>query len=244
MSVQVRGYSTNIAEVEASRAARVAMGPDFIGAVATGGRYRAHLRTNLATVISAITATGDVGQIGQFRWGSAAKKCLIDRIEIGFQPVTDFTTFQRIVLGVRKVGFAAVGTHTATASGGTTTANLATVAVLTGDNFKRGSVNMPTTVLTDFRLTDTADLTCGAGARSLDVQDFMTLVACPKSDGATIAKPRFEKIWEANGRPLVLHQDTGLSLMNHILWGAAGTAVVDMAVEWREILNAELPAGY
>ncbi len=220
--------------VGTSGAALVSMGPDYIGTA--GGKYRMSLRTNLATIISAITATGDVGQIGQFRWGSTTKTCFIDRIEMTFQPVTDATNFQSVVLGVRKVG-----THTATATGGTTTASLATIALLTGNSGKMDN-GYPTTALTDFRLTDTADLTCGAGARALDAQDFLTLIATPKSDGATIAKPLYEKAWVANGNPLVLTQDTGISIMNHILWGAAMTARVGLAVEWREVLNADVLA--
>lgn len=237
MSVQIRGSTgegSNIAEVNDDKSLRATIyNPRWTGSA--GGRYRMSQRTNLATVISAITATGDVGQIGQFRWGSTTKTCLVDRMEVGFQIVTDFTNFQRIILGVRKVS-----AHTATASGGTTTASLATVALLTGDSGKLRA-SYPTTALTDFRMTDTADLTCGAGARALDAQDFLTLIACPKSDGATIQKPLVEKVWESQGHPLVLTQDTGLSLMNHVLWGAAGTAVVSWAIEWREVLNSELP---
>lgn len=223
------------AEVHKDKSMRISgLGASFIGSA--GGKYRMSLRTNLATIISAITATGDVGQIGQFRWGSATKTCLVDLIEIGFQVVTDFTNFQRIALGVRKIS-----AHTATASGGTTTASLATVALLTGDSGKLRT-SYPTTDLTDFRLTDTADLTCGAGARALDPQDFLSLTCTPKSDGATIFKPKATAIWEAKGHPLELTQNTGLSLMNHVLWGAAGTAFVSMAVEWREVLNAEVPS--
>lgn len=239
MGVSIKDPVTYSQLLKVGTAGQIAVqqGPSYIGTsgAASGGKYRMSLRTNLATVISAITATGDVGQIGQFRWGSTTKSALIDKIEIGFQVVTDFTAFQRIALGVRKVS-----AHTATASGGTTTASLATVAVLTGDSGKLRA-GYATTALTDFRLTDTADLTCGAGARALDVQDFLSLTCTPKSDGATIYKPKVEAVWEAKGHPLVLTQDTGLSLMNHVLWGAAGTAFVSMAVEWREMLNAEVP---
>lgn len=239
MAVSVKDPVTTsyIAKVGSAGQLFAALGPQYIGTsgAASGGKYRMSLRTNLATVISAITATGDVGQIGQFRWGSTTKTCLIDRIEIGFQVVTDFTTFQRIALGVRRVT-----AHTATATGGTTTASLATIALLTGDYGKLNN-SYATTALTDFRLTDTADLTCGAGARALEAQDFLSLTCTPKSDGATIFKPKAEAVWDANGHPLKLTQDTGLSLMNHVLWGAAGTAFVSMAVEWREMLNAEVP---
>src|SRR3990167_3069418 len=120
-----------------------------------------------------------LGQIGQFRWGSTTKTCLIDRMRVGFSSVTDATTLQRISLEVRKVS-----AHTASASGGTTTAHVATVGVLTGDSFKVRN-SYPTTALTDWRMTDTADLTCGAGARAVDVQALFALHASVPSAGAT-----------------------------------------------------------
>ena len=75
------------AEVEVSKALRVALAPGYIGSA--GGRYRMSVHSNLLTAISALTATGDVGQIAQFRWGSTTKTCFIDRIEISMQSVTD-----------------------------------------------------------------------------------------------------------------------------------------------------------
>lgn len=234
MSVKQAGYSDVVAEVDASRALRVALGPTYIGAA--GGRYRASLSTNLATVISAITATGDVGQIGQFRWGSATKTALVDRIELEFVDITKAGTLQSIILGVRKIS-----SHTATASGGTTTANVATVAVLTGDSFKLRA-SYPTTALTDFRMTDTADLTCGAGARALDVQDILTLSARVSATAGESIPTRAVFDGGLRGSPIVLTQDTGLSVMNRILWGATLTAKVTMSIEWREVTNAEATA--
>lgn len=237
MTVGINGTSTNNyqAEVDLSKGLRVNIGPNFIGSA--GGRYRASLSTNLATVISAITATGDVGQIGQFRWGSTTKTCLVDRMELEFVDITKAGTLQSIILGVRKVS-----AHTATATGGTTTANVATVAVLTGDSFKLRN-DYPTTALTDFRMTDTADLTCGAGARALDVQDILTLSARVSATAGESIPTR--AVWNGGerGQPIVLSTNTGLSVMNRILWGATLTAKVTFAVEWREILNADLYDG-
>lgn len=237
MTVGINGTSTNNyqAEVDLSKGLRTNIGPSFIGSA--GGRYRASLSTNLATVISAITATGDVGQIGQFRWGSTTKTCLVDRMELEFVDITKAGTLQSIILGVRKVS-----AHTASASGGTTTANVATVAVLTGDSFKLRN-DYPTTALTDFRMTDTADLTCGAGARALDVQDILTLSARVSATAGESIPTR--AVWDGGvrGQPIVLSTNTGLSVMNRILWGATLTAKVTFAVEWREILNADLYDG-
>jgi hypothetical protein len=237
MTVGINGVAaTNYqAEVDLSKGLRVNIGPNFIGSA--GGRYRASLSTNLATVISAITATGDVGQLGQFRWGSLTKTCLVDRLELEFVDITKAGTLQSIILGVRKVS-----AHTATASGGTSTANVATIAVLTGDSFKLRN-SYPTTALTDFRMTDTADLTCGAGARALDVQDILTLSTRASATAGESIPSRAEWNGGERGQPIVLTANTGLSVMNRILWGATLTAKVTLAIEWREILNEELYSG-
>lgn len=221
-------------EIDRGNSARVSLNPNYIGSA--GGRYRASLSTNLATGISAITATGDVGQLGQFRWADTTKTCLVDRMELEFVDITKAGTLQSIILGIRKIS-----PSTATASGGTTTANVATVAVLTGDSFKLRA-SYPTTALTDFRMTDTADLTCGAGARALDVQDLLTLSA---RVSATAGESFPTKVaWSAQngGGPIVLTANTGLSCMNRIAWGATLTAKITWAIEWRELLNADVPS--
>ena len=208
---------------------------DYVGSA--GGKYRLSVHSNLLTAISALTATGDVGQIAQFRWGSSTKTCLIDKIEISMQSVTDAAALQEITLAIRQVG-----THTATASGGTTTASLSTVAVLTGDNGKLRA-GYPTTALTDFRISDTADLTCGAGARALFVNNFLTMHCNIRAAGTTLERPVHEKAWEAKGSPLILTQDMGIALVNErVVWPATHTATICMAVEWRELLNAEVPS--
>jgi hypothetical protein len=238
MSVVFRGEdeagTVSDAIVEPNGALRVSpYSPHYIGSA--GGKYRGELCTNLATVISAITATGDVGQIGQFRWASATKTCLVDYMKLSFASVTDATTLQRISLEVRKLS-----ASTASASGGTTTAHLATVGVLTGDSFKVRN-SYPTTALTDWRMTDTGDLTCGAGARAVDVQALFALHCSVPSAGATTDQIRHVQEWRSNGHPIVLTEQTGLSIINRVLWGAALTATVAWEIEWREILNEELP---
>ncbi len=159
MSVEIIDRtSSKKVKVSNGGAMLTAQGPGYIGTA--GGAYFGELSTNLATVISAGTQAG-AGHIGQFRWASTTHTALIDYMRITFANVTDFTTLQRISLEVRTMS-----AHTASASGGTTDATnfIATVGVLTGDAFKLRA-GYPTTQLTDFRMTDTADLTCGAGAR-------------------------------------------------------------------------------
>ncbi len=237
MAVKFRGTTYN-GEVDAGGSLRTSLNPNYIGTPGSGGRYRASLSTNLATVISAITATGDVGQIGQFRWADTTKTCLVDRMELEFVDITKAGTLQSIILGVRKIL-----TSTATATGGTTTANIATVAVLPAvqpSSFKLRD-SYPLSVLTDFRMTDTADLTCGAGARALDVQDLLTLSARVSATAGESIPTRAVFNAQDGAGPIVLTANTGLSVMNRILWGATLTAKVTFSLEWRELLNADVP---
>jgi hypothetical protein len=231
----------NTAKVSAGGALLTALGPDYLGS--DGGKHCAELSTNLATVISAGTAAG-AGHIGQFRWSSATRTCLIDRMVPTFTQVTDATTLQRISIEIRKM----TGL-TATATGGVSndaTNFMNTVLALDDDSTKLRD-DYPDTALTDFRMTDTADLTAGAGARNYLKSPICSLNCAVPSVGATTDPIRHSIEWNANGSPIVLTgagagTGTGLVLLNRILWGTALTAVVSWRIEWREILNADLPA--
>jgi hypothetical protein len=238
MSVEIANRSlSTIAKVSKGGAISTAQGPSFTGSA--GGHYFCELSTNLATVISAATQAG-AGHLGQFRWGSSTKTALIDYMRITFAGVTDATTLQRISLEVRKST-----AHTATATGGTTDATnfMGTIATLTSPALKLRA-SYPDSALTDFRMTDTADLTAGAGARVYGSNAIFALHTSVPSAGATTDQIRVAQEWKAadNGGPVELTQDTGLCLINRILWGAALTATVSLAVGWREMLNADVPS--
>jgi hypothetical protein len=239
MSVVIRDpvTSSNGQRISNGGAALVANGPSYTGTL--GGHYFAELSTNLATVISAATQAG-AGHIGQFRWGSTTKTAFVDYMRITFASVTDFTTLQRISIEARKST-----AHTATATGGATDATnfMGTIATLTTPSLKLRA-GYPDSVLTDFRMSDTADLTAGAGARVYGSNAIFGLHASVPSAGATTDQLRFTQEWKAsdNGSPIELTQDTGICLVNRILWGAAGTATVSFAIGWREILNADVIA--
>lgn len=240
MTVGVAGSVTlgsNQLEVDINKAARVSQSPYYTGTA--GGRYRGSVSTNLATVISALTATGDVGQIGQFRWADTTKTCLVDRIELEFVDITKAGTLQSIKLGIRKVT-----AHTATASGGVTVATSSstwTIATLTGDAFKLRST-YPLTAVTDWRMTDTADLTCGAGARAVDDKDILTLNTRASATAGESIPSRVAWTGREGGGPIVLTANTGLSCLNSgLVWGATLTARVTWSMEWRELLNADVP---
>jgi hypothetical protein len=239
MAVNIKGSAgegSNNAEVHDDKSLRVsAFSPHYIGSA--GGKYGGVLCTNLATLINAETIAG-AGHIGQFRWGSTTKTCLIDYMRISFASVTDATTLQRISLEVRQLT-----SHTVTASGGATDSTnfTATIGILTGDSFKMRA-SYPTTALTDWRMTDTADLTTAAGNRAYKENAIFALHASVPSAGATTDQIRHEAVWESQGHPYVLTQDTGLALLNRVLWGAALTATVSWEIRWREMLNAEVPS--
>jgi hypothetical protein len=233
---ETSGEGSDNAEVQGARSLRVAAcAPAAVGSA--GGTYGGVRGTNLAPLISAGTIAGG-GHIGQFRWGSTTKTCLIDYMRISFANVTDATTLQRISLEVRQLT-----SHTVTASGGATDATnfTATIGILTGDSFKMRA-SYPTTALTDWRMTDTADLPTAAGNRAYKENAIFALHASVTSAGATTDQIRHEAVWESQGHPYVLTQDTGLALLNRVLWGAALTATVSWEIRWREMLNAEVPS--
>ncbi len=241
VSINDDANPSNNLTISAGGAALVALGPDYLGS--DGGKYAAELSTNLATIISAGTAAG-AGHIGQFRWSSATRTCLVDKMTLSFAQVTDATNLQRISLEIRKMAGL-----TATASGGVssdTTNFMNTVLDLVDDSCKLRD-DYPDTALTDFRMTDTADLTAGAGARNYLKSPILSLNIGVPSAGATTDPIRHFSPWESGGSPIVLTGSgagtgTGLCVLNRILWGAALTAVVSLRIEWREILNADLPA--
>ncbi len=237
MSVEIIDrVSSKKVKVSNGGASLVALGPSYTGT--SGGHYFCELSTNLATVISAGTRAG-AGHIGQFRWGSSTKTAFIDYMRITFANVTDFTTLQRISLEVRQMT-----AHTTTVGGGSTDATnfMHTIATLTGDSLKLRA-GYPTTALTDFRMTNTADLTTAAGNLIYSENPIFALHTSVPSSGLTTDQLRVTQEWRASdaGGPIELTQNTGLCLINRILWGAAGTATVSLAVGWRELLNADVP---
>lgn len=209
--------------VEATNAAFVTLLPGTIGA--SGGRYRMTARTGLATVLSAHTSSA--GHFAQFRWGSTTKSAIIERIEIDAAMITDFTTLQRFALAAF---FARA--FTAAGSGGA-------ALTLTTNNGKLRTSHA-TTALSEFRVATTADLT--AGTHTLDANPFLVAESGQPSDGATVGNNRLGAVFDAkvNG-PIVLAQDEGLVFSNLVLMGAAGTAGIAVTVDWREVLNAEVP---
>jgi hypothetical protein len=197
----------------------VAYGPE-IGPQSEGGIYALSMQSGLITTIAAHTASA--GQLAAFRWSSDAKICLVQRIVLDLCMVTDFTTVQRFNLGVRIAR-----SYSASHSGGT-------AATLTGNNCKKRA-SYATTLLGDFRIATTTALT--TGTQTFDDQPFLTLTSAPPSDGATVHNIPARAVFDGSGPngPLVLAQNEGFVVSNEILMGAAGTAVLGVSVEWREV---------
>lgn len=225
MSVQNRGFSNVIQEVDTSRAGRMSLQPPSVVA-ANGGRYEVVLSSGLVTLLSAHTATA--GHFAWFRNPSATKSVLVDYIKIAGAMVTDFTTFQRLSLSARIAR-----AYTASHTGGT-------AATLTGNNAKLRTSYA--TMAAVCGVSTTGDLT--AGTHVIDIQPFMGLIVANSSDAITTKRTPSETVREGHSRgPVILVQDEGIVFSNDVLMGAAGTAGLQVTVGWREVLNAEVPSG-
>lgn len=216
----------NALDVNAAGAALVTLSPVRI-TVANGGRYRIGMRSGLITTIAAHTATA--GHLFVFRWGSATKTALVDKIRLQLATVTDFTTLQQFAVGCRMAR-----SYTASHAGGT-------AATLTGDNCKLRST-YATTGTTDARMATTAELT--AGTHVIDTQPILVLSTSAPSAGATTDQVPWANEFNGAscGGPIVLAQDQGFVVSNETLMGAAGTAILAVELEWREYLNADVIA--
>lgn len=191
-----------------------------------GSRFRMTARSGLLTTVAAKTASA--GHIAAFRNTSTTKSILVDRVRLDGSVITDFTTLQRLGFGL----FIARG-YTASHSGGT-------AQTLTGNNGKLRTSDPAISALGDFRIGDTGALT--AGTHTLDAQPVTSADFGVPSDGATVENKALAMEFSGDNGPIVLAQDEGLVLANMVLMGAAGTVALDLTIDWREVLNAEVLA--
>ncbi len=193
-----------------------------------GGRYAVRLRSGLLTAIAAKTATA--GHLATLRNPSATKTLLLERIRVEASPVTDFTALQRL-------GFAAF-----IARAFTTAYTGGTALTLTGDNAKKKTSD-PTTVA---EVREPLAAALGHVAATLDAQPFMGAEGGVPADGATAENKVIAAEWleRDSGSPIVLRQNEGIVIANTVLMGAAGTVALQIDLEWRELLNAEVSAAY
>lgn len=219
MSVQVKGYSNVIGEVDTNtRAQRVVNYPYNIG---SNGAYGFSASTGLITTIAAGTASA--GHIFAARWSHATKVAVITALRVKWATITGFTAAQ-------EVGLQAFITrsYTAAHSGGT-------AITLTGNSLKKSSAH-GTTTLADARISTTTALT--NGTHTIDTHPIAEGSFADLAAAATVPKGRFSielPQLATNSYPVILTQDTGIIIRNSILMGAAGTARVTVQMEWIEL---------
>lgn len=219
MSVQVRGSSGTIAEVESTtRALKVSSRPPEIGA---NGAFRMMAQSGLLTTVAAATSTA--GHIFAFRWSHATKLCLVTNIMVKWRTIAGFTSAQEVGLDLIMAR-----SYSASHTGGTG-------LTLSGNNAKKRA-SFATTNVADIRVGTTGALT--AGTHTLDAQPIAADGFSELAAAATVPKGLFNLTFDLNGPsdyPLVLATNEGLVLRNTILMGAAGTARVSVEMDWLEV---------
>lgn len=216
--------SANLAQVEANDALWVQNVHPYVDDL-NGGRYGVALKTGLVTALTAMTITA--GHIGSFRNPSTTKTILVDRLAIKVAVVTDFTTVQQLQFAARK----ATGLTVLHTAGGA-------AVTLTGEGPKKRT-SMLASIATAY-LATTAVVT---GQTAVDISSKTPLVMAAgssPSSALTNTRQHFEDIYVGSerGGPIVLVQDEGFIFTSETLMGAAGTAVVEIDIDWREVLNA------
>lgn len=219
MSVQVRGVSNLIGEVEANTLAqRVVAFPPNVG---SNGAYGLSASTGAITTVAAGTATA--GHIFSCRWSHATKVAYVTALRVKWMTIAGFTAAQEVGLQA----FVARG-FTVAQTGGT-------AVTLTGNSMKKDSTH-GTTTFADIRVATTGALT--AGTHTLDAQPVAEGGFSELAAGAAVPKGFFELSlpgMNPQRYPLILRQDTGIIVRNTILMGAGGTARVSVQMEWLEL---------
>lgn len=227
MSVQIRGNSGTVAEVDGTthRAQRVTTRP-----LEALGHY--HLGVVSGTLAAALAANAVVFSA---RWGHASNLCIVTSLKTRFLPLTPFTA---ATLTDHTSFDALIGrTFTASHTGGT-------ALTLTGNSFKTRA-SMATTSFTDIRIAATAAL--GGGTVTLDPHPFAATLRkgnrvnpaaateetiMPTTDGMDV------DYYVSDGmHPIVLAQNEGIVIRNRTVWPAAGTGILMVEMRWAEVTS-------
>jgi hypothetical protein len=209
MSIQLRGNTGTIAEVDANtRALRVTQRSDVLG------EYGISL---VSGTMAAGLAAG--AEAFQFRWTHASNLARIKHVRIWAGGITAFTAgFCRFELVIAR-------SWTANGSGGTT-------ATLSGNNGKKRTT-FATTLLGQARISSTAAL--GAGTKTLDSQGVGSVGGSVSATaGDKMISPTGEAFaFDGTAYPIVLAQDEGLVLRATV--PATGTWTFGVDVDWAEM---------
>ncbi len=217
MAVQIQGNSGTVAEVETNtRATRVALRPGDYGSL---GVYM--LATNGGTFTGLPAADSE---LWQFRSTSATNLMVVKYIAMA---ATNTTAAFAAAFGQQLDLFTA-RSFTAAGTGGAT-------ATITGNNAKLRT-SMGTTTIAEIRTATTAAL--GVGTKTLDAQPIASLTfGVPAALGTGWSLPNSGWLFNAEGEsehPIVLAQNEGLVIRNHIAMAATGTWIYSVTIKWAE----------
>lgn len=215
MAVEIIGSGIIVGAGAAHKSANINLQPNEFG---TGGSFRATMRSGVMAAALAANA-----EIFQFRWGDAAKKCVIRKVMMeGAGSIAAFTA------GVTIAELIIARAWTAVGAGGTP-------AVMTGNNQKMATTGHATSLLAtngDMRVASTAALT--AGTKVLDAQPLGAIVSSVQAAAGAIVFPNNHLINADSGlHPIVLIQNEGLIVRATV--PALGTWTFALTVVWDEV---------
>jgi hypothetical protein len=219
MALQIQGASGTVVEVDGAtfKAIRVVPKPlEFSGL----GHYR------LSTTVGLLAAQAVNGTLFSFRWADATRFCVLHKVRLavlqtGAATATIMPRFQVFI-----------------ARGFTASDSAGTAVVLTGNNMKKRTAGMGTTLITDIRKSSAAaGLT--VGTRVLDSDAVLELPT-----NQTITTPNnllYERHLDFDGdgglHPFVLAANEGFIVRGPTTaFGAAGTADLVVEAAWSEVI--------
>lgn len=187
------------------------------------GFYRFCATTGLITLVAAGTASA--GHIFAARWSATTKVLALMAFKATWNTIAGFTTAQEVGLDL----FVA-RSYSASHTGGT-----AVDSTAAGGFELRTAYPASAFGAADIRIATTGALT--AGTQTLDAVPMAANQYAELAAAATVGKGRFCVEWNSStrGKPLILAANEGLVLRNQILMGAAGTARVNVEMEWAEL---------
>lgn len=195
--------------------------PERVIFAESDNQYRFCASTGLITLVAAGTASA--GHIFALRWGDPGKLFGLRYFRATWNTIAGFTAAQEVGLDLFITR-----TYTVAHSGGTA------VNVSGAGGFKKKTTHQTSVLVNNgTQISTTGALTNGThtiDAVAIAANQFAELAA-----GAAVPKGRFCLEWNAENKGrIILAANEGLILRNQILMGAAGTARVNVEMEWEE----------
>lgn len=220
MSLQVRGYSNVLVEVETNQRSMLMSPrpPDVL----TGGAFRLGVQSGDLTGVAARTASA--GHLVAFRNPTGSSMlAIIQRIRARWFTNAGFTAAQLIGLSMYRVtGYTAA--HT-----GGTAATLTTPMAK-----KRTSHAVPVCTV---QYPTTGALTNGTETFDTTLQPIASGFFAELAAGAAVPKGQIDILFEPQhegGYPFVLAASEGIVICNEVAMGAGGTARLVVEFDWIE----------